>query len=96
MGSRLPFERQGDACLEFTPTPLRNLSQHRFEPILADELRAAPGAELRYGHQWERSDEVDDAVVSEVTDAPHTLPLEPTLTATFMRPCTPPERSARL
>ena len=65
---RLPFERQGDACLDVTPTPLRNLSQHRFEPILADELRASSGAELRYGHQWERSEEVGDAVWSDVTD----------------------------
>lgn len=65
---RLPFERQGDDCLEDTPTPLRNLSQHRFEPILADELRASPGADLRYGHQWEHAEEGDDVVVSEVTD----------------------------
>ena len=65
---RLPFERQDEACLEFTPTPLRNLSQHRFEPILADELRALPGSELRYRHQWERSDEIDDGVVSDIVD----------------------------
>lgn len=65
---RLPFERQGDACLEFTPTPLRNLSQHRFEPILADELRASPGVELRYEHQWEHSEELDDGVVSDIVD----------------------------
>lgn len=65
---RLPFERQGDDCLECTPTPLRNLSQHRFEPILADELRASPGADLRYRHQWEHSEEADVMVVSEVTD----------------------------
>lgn len=65
---RLPYERQGDACLAFTPTPLRNLSQHRFEPILADELRASPGAGLRYRHQWEHSDEIGDGVLSEVTD----------------------------
>ncbi|MEZ5246910.1 MAG: FAD-dependent monooxygenase [Acidimicrobiales bacterium] len=65
---RLPFERQGDACLDYTPTPLRNLSQHRFEPILADELRAAPGTELRYGHRWEHSEEGDEVVLSEVTD----------------------------
>lgn len=65
---RLPFERQGEACLEHTPTPLRNLSQHRFEPILADDLRASPGAELRYRHQWEHSEEVDDGVVSDVVD----------------------------
>jgi 2,4-dichlorophenol 6-monooxygenase len=65
---RLPFERQGDECLAFTPTPLRNLSQHRFEPILADELRASDGAELRYSHQWERSEDVGEAVISHVTD----------------------------
>ena len=65
---RLPFERQDDGCLDVTPTPLRNLSQHRFEPILADELRASPGAELRYRHQWEHSDEVGDDVVSVITD----------------------------
>ncbi|MGH1492065.1 MAG: FAD-dependent monooxygenase [Acidimicrobiales bacterium] len=65
---RLPFERQGDGCLDFTPTPLRNLSQHRFEPILADELCSAPGAELRYRHQWEHSDQLDDVVVSDILD----------------------------
>lgn len=65
---RLPFERQDDACLAYTPTPLRNLSQHRFEPILADELRASDGAELRYRHQWEHSEEVGDAVISDVSD----------------------------
>ena len=65
---RLPFERQGEACLEFTPTPLRNLSQHRFEPILADELRASPDADLRYRHQWEHSEELDDGVVSDLVD----------------------------
>ena len=35
---QLPFERQGDECLRFTPTPLRNLSQHRLEPLLAEAL----------------------------------------------------------
>ncbi len=65
---RLPFERQGDACLEYTPTPLRNLSQHRFEPILADELLASAGAELRYRHEWASSEEVGDAVESTITD----------------------------
>lgn len=65
---RLPFERQGDACLDVTPTPLRNLSQHRFEPILANELRASAGAELRYGQQWECSEEIGDTVVSDLTD----------------------------
>lgn len=63
---RLPFERQGDSCLQFTPTPLRNLSQHRFEPILADELRASGRVDLRYGYQWEHSEEADDVVMSDI------------------------------
>ena len=32
--------------LALTPTPLRNLSQHRFEPVLLETLRALPAAEL--------------------------------------------------
>ncbi len=38
---RLPYERQDDAMLDLTPTPLRNLSQHLFEPIVADAPEAA-------------------------------------------------------
>lgn len=65
---RLPFERQGDDCLRYTPTPLRNLSQHRFEPILADHLRKQPGVDLRYGWQWEGSDQDEDGVTSRVRE----------------------------
>lgn len=65
---RLPFERQGEECLRHTPTPLRNLSQHRFEPILADTIAALPHAELRYGQQWERAHQDEDGVRSVVRD----------------------------
>ena len=65
---RLPYERQDDRCLDVTPTPLRNLSQHRFEPILVDELRASPNTELRYGVQWERSEERDQEMISDVVE----------------------------
>ena len=65
---RLPYERQGDDCLDVTPTPLRNLSQHRFEPILVDELAAAEGAELRYGRRWVESVDDGEHVTSVVTD----------------------------
>ena len=37
----LPYERQGDEQLAVTPTPLRNLSQHRLEPLLVDALGQA-------------------------------------------------------
>ena len=36
---RLPFERQGPEALDDTPTPLRNISQHRLEPLLAERRR---------------------------------------------------------
>lgn len=60
----LPFERQGEECLRFTPTPLRNLSQHRFEPILAEALGKRPEVDLRYGWQWESSTQDADGVTS--------------------------------
>jgi 2,4-dichlorophenol 6-monooxygenase len=65
---RLPYERQHDDVLAYTPTPLRNLSQHRFEPILLDTLRTA-GSELpRYGMRWESARDDGDEVTSTVTD----------------------------
>jgi 2-polyprenyl-6-methoxyphenol hydroxylase-like FAD-dependent oxidoreductase len=64
----LPFERQGEECLRYTPTPLRNLSQHRFETILAEALGKLPGVDLRYGVQWERSEQDADGVTSTVRD----------------------------
>lgn len=63
---RLPFERQDDDVLAFTPTPLRNLSQHRFEPILLEACGAA-GAPPRYGHQWTSAEADADGVTSLVT-----------------------------
>jgi 2,4-dichlorophenol 6-monooxygenase len=49
----LPYERQQDDVLAVTPTPLRNLSQHRFEPILLAALRSAGAAAPSFGHRWE-------------------------------------------
>jgi 2,4-dichlorophenol 6-monooxygenase len=65
---RLPYERQGDDVFAFTPTPLRNLSQHRFEPILRDSLQASGAAPPQFGHQWESATAEADAVVSTVTE----------------------------
>jgi 2-polyprenyl-6-methoxyphenol hydroxylase-like FAD-dependent oxidoreductase len=48
----LPFERQGDDQLELTPTPLRNLSQNRFEPILREALRRQSGKTPLWQHEW--------------------------------------------
>jgi 2,4-dichlorophenol 6-monooxygenase len=57
----LPFERQGDEMLAVTPTPLRNLSQHRLEPLLL-----APDLDVRYGHHWKDAVEGADRVTVEV------------------------------
>ncbi len=62
----LPYERQGDEVLAVTPTPLRNLSQHRLEPLLVDAL-ARVGVNVRYGHRWESATSDDGGVVSTIT-----------------------------
>jgi 2-polyprenyl-6-methoxyphenol hydroxylase-like FAD-dependent oxidoreductase len=64
----LPFERQGDEVLALTPTPLRNLSQHRLEPILVEHVRKQPNASLRYGHDWEAAEQDAGGVTSRVRD----------------------------
>jgi len=64
----LPFERQGEDLSAVTPTPLRNLSQHRLEPILADELRAA-GVAVAYGREWQGAVQDADGVTSQLRDA---------------------------
>jgi 2,4-dichlorophenol 6-monooxygenase len=60
----LPFERQGDDQLAVTPTPLRNLSQNRFEPLLL----AASGKEPRWSCQWESSESDGEGVRSRLRD----------------------------
>ena len=62
---RVTFERQGDDVLAVTPTPLRNLSQHRFEPLLLDTLHRLGGA-VAWGHTWERATQTTDATHSRV------------------------------
>jgi 2,4-dichlorophenol 6-monooxygenase len=65
---RLPYERQGDDVLAVTPTPLRNLSQHRFEPILLDALHSSGADAPRFGHRWESAEPDADGVTSTVTE----------------------------
>jgi 2,4-dichlorophenol 6-monooxygenase len=60
----LPFERQGEEVLAYTPTPLRNMSQHRLEPLLVSELARLSGSTPCYGHQWESLDQDDGGVTS--------------------------------
>ena len=62
---RLPYERQGDDALEYTPTPLLNLSQHRLEPLLLEHLH---GAIVRYGHEWAALEQEADGVTARVRD----------------------------
>ena len=65
---RLPYERQTDDVLAFTPTPLRNLSQHRFEPILLDSLKQSGAASPHYGHRWDAAAQDDGGVTSRITE----------------------------
>jgi 2,4-dichlorophenol 6-monooxygenase len=61
----LPYERQGDEMLDFTPTPLRNLAQHVLEPLLVDEL-SAMGVNIEYSTQWISMAQGDENVNSTV------------------------------
>lgn len=65
---RLPFERQGDEILAVTPHPLRNISQHRLEPLLVEELRRSDLVEIRYDTEWVSATETFDGVESLVRD----------------------------
>jgi 2,4-dichlorophenol 6-monooxygenase len=65
---RLCFERQEDDVLALTPTPLRNLSQHRFEPILLDALGASGAEAPRFGHRWLSAEADADGVTSTVEE----------------------------
>src|SRR5439155_460200 len=62
---RLPYERQGDDALEYTPTPLLNLSQHRLEPLLLEHLH---GATVHYRHEWAALEQEADGVTARVRD----------------------------
>ncbi len=62
---QLPFERQGEEVLAFTPTPLRNLSQHRLEPLLLEEL-SRMGKGPCYQHRWQASRQDADGVTTTV------------------------------
>jgi len=59
----LPYERQGDEMLAFTPTPLRNLAQHILEPLLVDEL-SAMGVNIEYSTQWLSMVQENETVIS--------------------------------
>jgi 2-polyprenyl-6-methoxyphenol hydroxylase-like FAD-dependent oxidoreductase len=64
----LPFERQGDDVLALTPTPLRNLSQHRLEPLLLEHLEKQAEALLWRGHEWEGAEQDAEGVTSRIRD----------------------------
>jgi 2-polyprenyl-6-methoxyphenol hydroxylase-like FAD-dependent oxidoreductase len=61
----LPYEQQGDDSLEITPTPLRNLSQHRLEPLLAKELRQR-GITVEYSSSYVSHVETNSGFTSTV------------------------------
>lgn len=86
----VPFERQHvfDTLDTVTPTPLRNLSQHHFEPILRDHLAGLGGATVRGGVEWVRGhptadgDGDRDGVVSTLRDT--TTGAEVAVTSDFL------------
>lgn len=75
----LPFEQQGDDMLAITPTPLRNLSQHRLEPLLQppDGADGSDGS-VRYQHAWTNTTKTDRGLVVDVTSPDGNYEIEAT------------------
>jgi 2,4-dichlorophenol 6-monooxygenase len=65
---RLPFEQQGDDQRAVTPHPLRNLSQHWFEPALLETLERQAGRAPVWRHRWESASQDEGGVTSRVRD----------------------------
>jgi 2,4-dichlorophenol 6-monooxygenase len=65
---RLPYERQGDDTLAFTPTPLLNLSQHLLEPVLLESVRDGGRGEVRYRNEWRSLAQDENGVTAVVRD----------------------------
>jgi 2-polyprenyl-6-methoxyphenol hydroxylase-like FAD-dependent oxidoreductase len=61
---RLPYERQGDDALAFTPEPIVNLPQHVLEPMLVEHAGAAVG----WRQEWRSLAEDGDGVTSRIVD----------------------------
>ena len=61
----LPYEQQGDDNFDITPTPLRNLSQHRLEPLLTAELQQR-GIAVEYSSSYVSHVETDSGFTSTV------------------------------
>ncbi len=64
----LRFEGQDDSMLAFTPTPMRNLSQHRLESILREDLCKQAKSNLRFAHEWESVEQDSRGVRSRVRE----------------------------
>jgi len=65
---RLPYERQDDDVLASTPEPIINLSQHVLEPVLLEDVGAAPLVGAAWRQEWLSLVENEDGVTSTVRD----------------------------
>ncbi len=65
---RLPYEQQGDDQLDLTPTPLRNLSQNRFEPLLVETLARRADRVPDWSHRGLGCEDLGDHVLTRIHD----------------------------
>ena len=88
---RVPFERQHRlAELDVvTPTPLRNLSQHRLEAVLRDHV-----AGLAEGVEWVGSDQGPEGVTSTLARRPQRARPDRVVALTWWPPTAPAAGSA--
>lgn len=65
----IPYERQDDAVLHLTPTPIINIAQPALEALLFERAAGNPLVEVRRGHSWKSEEQDLDGVRSTVGTA---------------------------
>lgn len=68
---RMPYERQDDGALAFTPEPIVNLSQHVLEPVLLEWAGNEANATVSWRHEWRSLEQNAAGVTSCVHDLEH-------------------------
>lgn len=65
---RVQYEQQGDDQLDLTPTPMRNLSQNRFEPLLIETLERKTKRSVQWRTECVSCEDRGDHVATTVRD----------------------------
>lgn len=64
----IAYERQDEAVRDFTPWPLINIEQPKFEGVVERAVGKGPNVDLRRGLEWRECLQISDGVISTLWD----------------------------